>query len=89
MKTLNLNYPTTPRIQSSVNGDNRATFNEVFHNVHVQVKRKYKPNFFKPQSFRFKRTLKYWRNQEQQKDPDCISGRFNEEHYEQVKQSRQ
>ena len=83
---LNLNYPTKPRIQSTVQSDQKITYNDFFLNVFSEIKKKYTPeNKFIPLSFKEKRMLLFWRNREHKPDANTISGRFNLDHYKRVK----
>lgn len=38
---MNTNYPTKPKIQNTVYPDIKLTFNQVFQNIHKQLKNKY------------------------------------------------
>jgi hypothetical protein len=87
--TLDLKYPSEPRIQSTAILDDRTVFLKMLKEPINKTEVHYKPNEFTPTTFKEKRRILFWRNREEGRtDPICSSGRLNFEHYQLVKTHR-
>ena len=89
MKTIDLTYPATPRIQTTVRPNGSTTYNEVFQHVFESINEKYLENTFKPMTWKEVRMLNFWRNTEHgRNDVNHVSGQFDSSLYERLKNAR-